>query len=98
MTMQAERELEAPPPGGAVRIATTLLGACIALAGIAWGADLYRAAGWNFLAEQFLAVNPSGRAGKPEEVAAVVTFLLSDGSTFVNGTVLPIDGGQSAKY
>lgn len=56
MTMQAERELEAPPPGGAVRIATTLLGAGIALAGIAWGADLYRTAGWNFLAEQFLAV------------------------------------------
>lgn len=49
-------------------------------------------------AEQFLAVNPTQRAGRPEEVAAVVAFLLSDGSTFVNATVIPIDGGQSAKY
>ncbi|MCV0395567.1 MAG: TRAP transporter fused permease subunit [Rhizobiaceae bacterium] len=56
MTMQAERELEAPPEGGAVGVASTVLGAAIAMAGIAWGADLYRQLGWNFLAEQFLAV------------------------------------------
>lgn len=50
------------------------------------------------VAKAFLANNPMERAGKPEEVAAVVAFLLSDGATFINGTVLPIDGGQSAKY
>jgi len=33
-----------------------VLGAALGLAGIAWGADVYRLVGWNFLAEQFLAV------------------------------------------
>ncbi|MED5374377.1 MAG: SDR family oxidoreductase [Myxococcota bacterium] len=49
-------------------------------------------------AKEFLSINPTKRAGQPEEVAAVVAFFLSDGSAFVNGTVLPIDGGQSARY
>ncbi|VUC23922.1 unnamed protein product [Clonostachys rosea] len=34
-----------------------------------------------------------GRAGEPEEVASVVSFLLSDESTFVTGSVQVIDGG-----
>jgi NAD(P)-dependent dehydrogenase (short-subunit alcohol dehydrogenase family) len=34
---------------------------------------------------------PVGRIGRPEEVAAAVVFLMSNG--FVTGTVLPIDGG-----
>ena len=38
------------------------------------------------------------RFGKPEEVAALVAFLLSDDSGFINGTVIPIDGGQHAMY
>jgi len=50
------------------------------------------------VAEEFLSVNPMQRAGKPEEVANLVTFLLSDASSFVNAAVIPIDGGQSAKY
>jgi NAD(P)-dependent dehydrogenase (short-subunit alcohol dehydrogenase family) len=33
------------------------------------------------------------RKGDAEEVAAVVVFLLSDQSSFVNGVVLPVDGG-----
>lgn len=44
-----------PPDRPAVRIAAAALGAGIALAGLAWGADLYRMVGWYFLAEQFLA-------------------------------------------
>ena len=42
--------------GRVVPAATTAMGALVALGGIAWGADLYRMVGWNFLAEQFLAV------------------------------------------
>lgn len=49
-------------------------------------------------AEDFLSVNPMKRAGKPEEVAGLVAYLLSDDATFINATVIPIDGGQSAKY
>lgn len=48
--------------------------------------------------KQFLQANPTKRFGRAEEVAGVVAFLLSDDASFVNGTLIPIDGGQSYKY
>lgn len=44
-----------------------------------------------------VAQSPMGRSGKPEEVAAVVLFLASDESSYVNGIVVPIDGGIRAR-
>ena len=38
---------------------------------------------------------PLGRFGKPEEVAAVVTFLASDHASLVTGACWTVDGGQS---
>jgi 3-oxoacyl-[acyl-carrier protein] reductase len=38
---------------------------------------------------------PMGRLGKPEEVAAVVKFLVSDESSFVTGQCYDISGGRS---
>lgn len=34
------------------------------------------------------------RYGKPEEVAALVSFLVSDQADFINNTIIRIDGGQ----
>jgi len=37
------------------------------------------------------------RVGKPEEVASVIAFLLSDASSYINGSGLVADGGLLAK-
>lgn len=36
---------------------------------------------------------PLGRYADPEEVAAAVSFLISDGAAYITGAVLPVDGG-----
>jgi 3-oxoacyl-[acyl-carrier protein] reductase len=41
-----------------------------------------------------LAGIPMGRAGKPEDVAAVVTFLASEKAAYVTGQVLHVSGGM----
>lgn len=39
---------------------------------------------------------PLGRTAHLEEVAAVVRFLMSDEASYVNGAVIPVDGGLTA--
>lgn len=45
-----------------------------------------------------LARNPTGRFGKPEEVAWAAVYLASDESRWTNGANLVIDGGISVNY
>jgi 3-oxoacyl-[acyl-carrier protein] reductase len=40
-------------------------------------------------------VNPVGRVGKPEDVAALYRFLASEDAGFINGQLITIDGGRS---
>lgn len=37
-----------------------------------------------------------GRLGQPEEVAALLLFLASDGASFITGSYYPVDGGYLA--
>ncbi len=41
--------------------------------------------------------NPTGRMGKPEEVAAAVVFLASPRASFISGTNLICDGGMTQR-
>ena len=45
--------------------------------------------------ERAIAGIPLGRNGEPEEFAAAAAFLLSPASSFVNGVMLPVDGGMT---
>lgn len=40
---------------------------------------------------------PAGRFAKPEEVAGLAAFLMSEPAAYISGTVLPIDGGLTAQ-
>ena len=45
----------------------------------------------------FIASEPIGRMGKPEEIAQGVVWLLSDAASFVTGHPMAIDGGWVAR-
>jgi 3-oxoacyl-[acyl-carrier protein] reductase len=48
------------------------------------------------VSDDLLKAVPARRAGKPEEVAACVRFLVSDEAGYVTGAVLSVDGGLAA--
>jgi 3-oxoacyl-[acyl-carrier protein] reductase len=66
------------------------------------GSTLFPGGGW----ERFRAANPErfaefgrrefpwGRLGRPEEIADVVAFVLSERANWINGANIPVDGGQ----
>jgi NAD(P)-dependent dehydrogenase (short-subunit alcohol dehydrogenase family) len=42
-------------------------------------------------------IEPMGRVGQPEEVAALALFLASDDASFITGAIIPVDGGVVAR-
>lgn len=46
--------------------------------------------------EAFYAASPIGRAARPQEMAGMVLHLCSDDASFTNGSIIVMDGGQTA--
>jgi 3-oxoacyl-[acyl-carrier protein] reductase len=73
---------------------------------VAPGSILFAGGGWDrrqkadpegmaaFVAREI----PAGRFGTPEEVADVVAFLASSRASWITGTCIPVDGGQSRAF
>ncbi len=47
--------------------------------------------------ELLLKDSPFGRFGKPEELKGPVVFLASQASSYITGTIIPVDGGYTSK-
>ncbi|MBD2519466.1 SDR family oxidoreductase [Nostoc sp. FACHB-973] len=45
--------------------------------------------------QKIIAHTPAGRFGEPQELLSTLIWLCSSGSSFVNGVVVPVDGGFS---
>lgn len=54
--------------------------------------DMLAAAGTGRVGD-LAALVPAGRLGHPAEVAAAVAFICSDDAAYINGAVIPVDGG-----
>jgi NAD(P)-dependent dehydrogenase (short-subunit alcohol dehydrogenase family) len=50
----------------------------------------------NLVRSERIAVHPIGRLGQPEDIAGLAVYLASDESSWVTGTVFPVDGGYLA--
>jgi NAD(P)-dependent dehydrogenase (short-subunit alcohol dehydrogenase family) len=53
-------------------------------------------AGMGDALDRLAAGGPAGRPGQPGEIAAAITFLVTDQASFIHGAVLPADGGRLA--
>lgn len=48
--------------------------------------------------KKVLARTPMGKLGDPQDIANAIYFLASDQASFVTGTVIPVDGGNSIGF
>jgi NAD(P)-dependent dehydrogenase (short-subunit alcohol dehydrogenase family) len=56
--------------------------------------DIHASGGQPERAKRLGATTPMGRAGRPEEVAAAIVWLLSDGASYTTGAILDVSGGR----
>jgi NAD(P)-dependent dehydrogenase (short-subunit alcohol dehydrogenase family) len=47
--------------------------------------------------EAFEKACPLGRIGEPADMAGIAVFLASRAASYINGAVIPVDGGHSLK-
>jgi 3-oxoacyl-[acyl-carrier protein] reductase len=52
---------------------------------------------WSETVRGEVASNLLGRAGQPEEIAALLSYLTSDGASFITGQTILADGGLDAR-
>jgi 3-oxoacyl-[acyl-carrier protein] reductase len=81
--------------GAAKSLAREMASRGITVNVVAPGVIAGRMADAAFDAEQIKQIVPAARAGTPEEVAAVVGFLCSEGAAYVNGQIVGVNGGMA---
>ena len=80
--------------GASKSLAREMASRGIAVNVVAPGVIAGRMAGEAFAPEMIKQMVPAGRAGHPDEVAALVAFLCSDAAGYINGQVIGINGGM----
>jgi NAD(P)-dependent dehydrogenase (short-subunit alcohol dehydrogenase family) len=87
---QMTRELSTEWSGRGVRV-NAILPAQVVNPGLE-----QRMAGNPALRDKFLSGIPAGRLGQPDDIRGLAVFLASDASSWITGTLIPMDGGNLA--